>query len=62
MSNLSDESKAILERFLAPPDVQARPGMKKGLENLLSGRKPKPRVKGKVNEAALPPGFKKPTG
>lgn len=53
-NNLSEESKAILEEFLKREDVQAKPGLKKGLENILTGRKPKPRVPGKVNEAALP--------
>ncbi len=59
MADLSEESKKIIEEMLQRPDFQARPGLKKGLENLLTGRKPKPREPGQVNEAALPPGFRK---
>jgi hypothetical protein len=53
-SNLSEESKIICAQFLERADVQARPGLRKGLENLLTGRKPTPRQKGEVNQDALP--------
>lgn len=57
-SNLTDDARAYYTEFLARSDVQAQPGLKKFLEDLLLGRKPKPRVKGAVDLSVLPKGFK----
>jgi hypothetical protein len=56
-SNLSDDAQKSCAILLARADVQARPGLKKALEDLLSGRKPKPRKKGEPIRSALPDGF-----
>jgi hypothetical protein len=55
--NLSADVKKNCAILLARPDVQARPGLKKALEDLASGRKPKPRRKGEPLPGALPDGF-----
>lgn len=56
-SSLSDDVKTNCAILLAREDIQARPGLKKALEDLLSGRKPKPRKKGEPLKSALPDGF-----
>ncbi len=58
-NNLSDAAKAACTNLLAQADVQARPGLKKALEDLLSGRKPVLRKKGEPKLSALPDGFDK---
>lgn len=58
-SNLSDAAQKSCAILLAREDVQARHGLRKALEDLLSGRKPKPRKKGEPIRGALPEGFKK---
>jgi hypothetical protein len=53
-SNLSKEARAYYDDFLKREDVQARPGLKKGLEDLLAGIKPTKRKKGQVIKGAMP--------
>ena len=53
-NNLSSDARAYLTDFLNRPDVQERPGLKKGLEDLLAGIKPKKRKKGQVIKEAMP--------
>lgn len=55
--NLSDDVKKNCAILLARSDIQARPGLKKALEDLASGRRPKPRKKGEPIMSALPDGF-----
>ena len=55
-AHLSEDAKAYYKEFPERPDVQARPGLKMALENILTGRKPKLRVKGSVDKSALPDG------
>ena len=56
LDHLSEDAKAYYKEFPERPDVQARPGLKMALENILTGRKPKLRVKGSVDKSALPDG------
>ena len=53
-SNLSKEARTYYENFLKREDVHARPGLKKGLEDLLAGIKPTKRAKGQVIKGAMP--------
>ncbi len=43
----NDDPKASLIKLLIRPDIQAMPGIKKALEDILAGRKPVLRTKGK---------------
>ncbi len=54
MTELTPDAREFFENLLKQPDVQARPGVKKALEDMLSGRKPKLREKGKPDPSALP--------
>lgn len=55
--NLSADVKTNCAILLAREDVQARPGLKKALEDLASGRRPRLRKKGEPIKSALPNGF-----
>ena len=46
-------------KLLIRPDIQAMPGIKKALENILTGRKPVKRKKGEAMLSAVPAEFKK---
>jgi hypothetical protein len=48
------ENDDPLIKFLIRPDIQAMPGIKKALENILTGRKPVKRKKGEPMLSAVP--------
>ena len=55
----NDDPKASLIKLLIRPDIQAMPGVKKALEDILIGRKPVKRKKGEAMLSAVPAEFKK---
>jgi hypothetical protein len=57
MIGLSGSAKIACANLLSRQDIQDRPGIWKALENLLTGRKPVPKVKGAVRTSGLPDGF-----
>ncbi len=54
MTKLTPDAREFFQNLIKQPDVQARSGVVKALEDMLSGRKPKPRIKGKPDPSALP--------